>query len=80
LLLTGVTPAVVKEMSLFMLAERVDPNEMNKLTTRAQKAEKEAREAKAESIKARDQIVVLNRDFKTMRAEFTALKAKKDKP
>jgi hypothetical protein len=41
---------------------------MDKLTARAQKAEKEASEAKAESIKARDQIVILHRDFKTMKA------------
>jgi hypothetical protein len=73
-------PAVVKEMSLFMLTERVDPNEMDKLTARAQTAEKEVSDAKAESIKARDQIVILNRDFKALRSEFTALKAKKDKP
>jgi hypothetical protein len=72
--------AVVKEMSLFMLTERVDPNEMDKLTARAVKAEKEASEAKAEAIKARDQIVVLNREFKTMSAEFVTLKSKKDKP
>jgi hypothetical protein len=73
-------PTVVKEMSLFMLTERVDPNEMDKLTARAQKAEKEASNAKSESIKARDQIVILNRESKSLRSEFTALKAKKDKP
>jgi hypothetical protein len=44
-------PAVVKEMSLFMLTERVDPNKMEKLTLR---------EAKAEAIKARDSIIILN--------------------
>ena len=72
-------PAVIKEMSLFKLTERVDPNEMDKLTIRAQKAEKEAGEAKAEAIKAMDQIVVLNHDFKTMKAKFATLRAKKDR-
>jgi hypothetical protein len=70
-------PAVVKEMSLFMLTERVDPNEMDKLTLRAQKAKKEASEAKAEANKAQDSIIILNRDFKTMKNEIAALKAKK---
>jgi hypothetical protein len=70
-------PAVVKEMSLFMLTERVDPGEMEKLSAKAKSAERDAAEAKAETLKAKAQIVDLNRDFKTLRAEFAALKAKK---
>ena len=72
-------PSVVKEMSLFMLTERVDPVAMEKLTEKTRHAEKEAAEAKAESLRAKEQIVVLNREFKTLRAAFTALKAKKDR-
>ncbi len=65
-------PAVVKEMSLFMLTERVDPNEIDKMAEKAKKAEKDAAEAKLETAKAKEQISVLNSDVKTLRAEFTA--------
>jgi uncharacterized protein YfcZ (UPF0381/DUF406 family) len=70
-------PAVVKEMSLFMLTERMDPCKMEKLTEKAKKAERDATDAQTETLKAKEQIVNLNRDFKTLRAKFAALKAKK---
>jgi hypothetical protein len=60
-----------------MLPERVDPCKMEKLTEKTKKAEWEAAEAKAEMLKTKEQVVVLNRDFRTLRAEFAALKAKK---
>jgi hypothetical protein len=69
-------PAVVKEMSLFMLTERVDPHEMDKVTAKAKNAEKEAGEAKAEVARQKEQIVILNRDYKSLRADFAALKAR----
>jgi hypothetical protein len=72
-------PAVVKEMSLFMLTKWVDPLEMEKLTEKMKKAEKETIKAKAEAAKVKEQVTVLNRDFKSLRADFLALKSKKDK-
>jgi hypothetical protein len=73
-------PAVVKEMSLFMLTEQVDPHEMEKLMEKVKKGERKVVEAKAEALKAKEQIIIFNRDYKNLRAKFAALKAKKDKP
>jgi hypothetical protein len=70
-------PAVVKEMSLFMLTERVDPSEIEACTERSRKAEKEALDAKNEVSKLRDLVNTLNREFKTTQADIKALKLKK---
>jgi hypothetical protein len=70
-------PAVVKEMSLFMLTERVDPSEIEHCTDRSKKAEKEASDAKSEVAKLKDLVNSMNREFKSMQAEMKALKAKK---
>jgi hypothetical protein len=70
-------PAVVKEMSLFMLTERVDPSEIEACTERSKKAEKEASDAKAEVAKLRDLVGTLNREFKTAQADIKTLKARK---
>jgi hypothetical protein len=50
---------------------------MEKLTLRAEKAGKAASEAKIEAHKARDSLIILNRDFKTMKSEVEKLKARK---
>jgi hypothetical protein len=71
-------PAVVKEMSLFMLTERVDPSEIETCVDRSKKAEKEASDAKSEVAKLKDLVTSMNREFKTMQAEIKTLnKAKK---
>jgi hypothetical protein len=70
-------PAVVKEMSLFILTERVDPCEMEKLTEEAKKAEREAAKAKAEMLKMKEQVIILNQYCTSLRAKFATLKAKK---
>lgn len=70
-------PGVVKEMSLFMLTERVDPCEVEKLGKKAKKAEKEASEAKAKVVKLKDLITGLRCNFLSVRADFQALKSSK---
>jgi hypothetical protein len=70
-------PAVVKEMSLFMLTERVDPSALDVCALRAQRAEKEALDAKAEVAKMKDKVENWNRLFKTMENDIKVLKAKK---
>jgi hypothetical protein len=44
-------PSVVKEMSLFMLTERVDPSKVEACLELAKRVEKEARDAKSEVVK-----------------------------
>jgi hypothetical protein len=70
-------PAVVKEMSLFMLTERVDPSELDACIERAKRAEKEALDAKMEVSKMKDKVESLNRDSKQLQADIKLLKAKK---
>jgi hypothetical protein len=70
-------PAVVKEMSLFMLTERVDPSEIEACSKRAEKAEKVAWEAQCEVAKLKDTVASLNREFKNAQIDLKALKAKK---
>jgi hypothetical protein len=70
-------PAVVKKMSLFMLTERVDPSALDSCILRAQKAEKEALDAKVEVAKMKDKVETWNRAFKTMENDIKVLKAKK---
>jgi Skp family chaperone for outer membrane proteins len=72
----GRVPPVVKEMSLFMLTERVDPSEVEACFEQAKHTEKEAQEAKSEFVKRKDKLETLNREFKTLVGEHKALKAK----
>ena len=69
-------PSVVKEMSLFMLTERVDPSEVENCSERARKAEKEASDAKSEVAKLKDLVGTMNHEFKTMVADLKTMKAK----
>jgi hypothetical protein len=73
----GSHPAVVKEMSLFMLTERVDPSEIEACLERSKRAEKEAADAKSEVAKLKDLVATLNREFKTAQGEIWLLKAAK---
>jgi hypothetical protein len=59
--------SIVKEMSLFMLTERVDPTELVGMLQRVRKAETVAAAAKADVKK-------LNEKFTTLGTEFTSLK------
>jgi hypothetical protein len=68
-------PAVVKEMSLFMLTERVDPSEIEACTDRSKRAKKEASDAKSEVAKLK--VGTLNRELKTAQADIKGFKAKK---
>jgi hypothetical protein len=70
-------PAVVKEMSLFMLTKRVDPSEIEACLERSKRAEKEASDAKSEVAKLKDLRATLNREFKTAQGEIWLLKAAK---
>jgi hypothetical protein len=70
-------PAVVKEMSLFMLTERVDPSEIEACTERSKKAEKEASDAKSEIAKLKDLYTSMKRELTTAQADVKVLKAKK---
>jgi hypothetical protein len=68
---------VVKEMSLFVLMECIDPSKIEACTKRSKKAEKEASDAKAKLAKLRDLVNTLNREFKMAQADITTLKSKK---
>jgi hypothetical protein len=69
-------PAVVAEMSLFMMTERVDPDQITICIERSKKAEKEASDAKSENAKLKDVLVVIQRDLKAAQGEIRALKAR----
>jgi hypothetical protein len=70
-------PSVVKEMSLFMLTERVDPTEISTISERAKKADKAAAEAQAEVVKLKDTISGLKRDFANLKQDFASVKKSK---
>jgi hypothetical protein len=67
-------PAVVKEMSLFLLTERVDPSEITACTERSKKAEKDASELKSEMAKLKEVVNSLNREVKTAQGELKNLR------
>jgi hypothetical protein len=67
-------PSVVKEMSLFMLTERVDPSEVVTIGNRAKQAECAANDATAEVAKMNDSITTLKRNFSNLKNNFAAVK------
>ncbi len=67
-------PAVVKEMSLFLLTERVDPSEITACTERSKKAEKDASELKNEMAKLKEVANSLNREIKAAQGELKELR------
>jgi hypothetical protein len=70
-------PAVVKEMSLFMLTERVDPSQVNSIGEKAKTAWSKAEEANAEVFKLKDVITTLKRDFANLKNDFASVKRTK---
>jgi hypothetical protein len=67
-------PSVVKEMSLFMLTERVDPGEIAQLAEKAKKADKSAAEAQSEVVKLKEMITGLKQDLTNLKQDFAAVK------
>jgi hypothetical protein len=55
----------------------MDPSALDSCVIRAQKAEKEASDAKVEVAKMKDKVETWNRLFKTMENDIKVLKAKK---
>jgi hypothetical protein len=71
-------PSVVKEMSLFMLTERVDPLEMVGLAGRVKKAEDAANRATATLLEKNDKAFTnLKRNYDNIAEEVKWLKANK---
>jgi hypothetical protein len=70
-------PAVVKEMSLSMLTERVDPSQVLAISEKAKTAWSKAEEANAEVIKLKDVITTLKRDFSNLKNDFASIKRTK---
>jgi hypothetical protein len=70
-------PSVVKEMSLFMLTERVDPTTVATLSEKATSATKAAADANAEVLKLKDMVATLKRDFSNLKSDFAAVKKTK---
>jgi hypothetical protein len=67
----------MKEMSLFMLTERVDPSQVHTIAEKAKTAWSKAEEASAEVIKLRDVITTLKRDFSNLKNGFASVKRTK---
>jgi hypothetical protein len=70
-------PVVVKEMSLLVLNERVDPSQVHTIEEKAKTAWSKAEEANAEAIKLKDVITTLKRDFSNLKNDFAAVKRTK---
>jgi hypothetical protein len=70
-------PAVVKEMNLFMLTERVDPLEVTGILEKVKKAERVATEAAAKIVKLKDIITSMKRDFLNLKTNFASAKRTK---
>jgi archaellum component FlaC len=69
-------PSVIKEMSLFMRTEQVDPSKVDACSERAKKAEKETSHAKGEVAKLKDLVTSMNREVKNIQANIEMLKEK----
>jgi hypothetical protein len=71
-------PAVVKEMSLFILTERVDPSQVHTIAEKAKMAWSKAEEANAGVIKLKDVVITtLKRDFSNLKNNFASVKRTK---
>jgi hypothetical protein len=69
-------PAIVKEISLFMVTELVDPKEMLELSTKCKKAEADAAKAVVEVKKLTEVHNDLKRKHEALHADFKLVKAK----
>ncbi len=70
-------PAIVKEMTLFMLIERVDATELKSMMELLNKVEKMAEQANSTSSKLTDQVNALKRNNDNLVNEIKLLKTKK---
>jgi hypothetical protein len=70
-------PAIVKEMTLFMLIERVDATELKSMTELLKKVEKIAEQANSASSKLTDQVNALKRTHDNLANDVKLLKSKK---
>jgi hypothetical protein len=69
-------PAIVKEMTLFMLTERVDPSEICKLMERVKEAEAKSAQALRTAMTLEKEVGVLKRSYDNLMNEVKQLKAK----
>jgi hypothetical protein len=69
-------PAIVKEISLFMVTERVDPKEVLDLSVKCKKAESDAAKAVADMKKLSEAHNELKRKHESLHADFKLVKAK----
>jgi hypothetical protein len=65
-------PAVVKEISLFMLTKRVDPSKVTGISEKAKKAERVASEVLSKIIKLKDIITLMERNFSNLKTNFAS--------
>ena len=70
-------PAIVKEMTLFMLTERVDPSEIGLLVERVKEAEAKGIQAQKIAMTLEKDVAVLKRNYDNLMNEIKQLKAKK---
>jgi hypothetical protein len=69
-------PAIVKEMTLFMLTERVDPSEICKLLERVKEAEAKAAQALRTTLVLEKEVGSLKRNYDNLMNDVKQLKAK----
>jgi hypothetical protein len=69
-------PAIVKEMTLFMLTERVDPSDIGKLMERVKDAEAKGAQASKTRVTLEKEVVTLKRNYDNRLNEIKQLKAK----
>jgi hypothetical protein len=69
-------PAFVKEISLFMVTERVDPKEILDLGVKCKKAESDTAKAVADLKKLTESHTDLKRKYESLFADFKLVKAK----
>jgi hypothetical protein len=71
-------PSVVKEMSLFMLTERVDPSEVGLISEQAKKVERAVADATSKVAKLKDTVASLKGGFSNLKDDFALVKKVKN--
>jgi hypothetical protein len=69
-------PTIVKEISLFMVTERVDPKEVLDLSVKCKKAEADASKVVADMKKLTEAHSELRRKHESLHVDFKIVKAK----
>jgi hypothetical protein len=69
-------PAIVKEMTLFMLTKRVDPSELGKLVTLVKDADAKAIAAQKTALALEKEVLTLKRNYDNLMNEVRQLKIK----